>query len=155
MHRCFRIVTSVLSLAAAAGCAEQKKVERPKVVHASGVVRYHGQPLEGATVFFSNAAVNISASGMTDANGHFTLTAYEPGDGAAPGKNQVSVSKVQMPNIPGDKSKAPVFRSGGMPKPKWLIPPRYGSLATSGLTVEVPETGSDDLVVDLKGSAEK
>ena len=143
------IVSAALSLAAA-GCVEQKRIERPKVVHVGGVVRFHGQPLEGATVFFANAGANISATGTTDANGHFTLTAFEPGDGAAPGKNQVSVSKVQMPPVPQDQSKAPVFRPGGMPKPKPLIPSRYGSLATSGLTVEVPETGTDDLVVDLK-----
>lgn len=156
--RCFRVLVAGLSLAAAAGCAAPAapKWERPKTVRAGGVVRYNGQPLEGAHVTFSNPAANVSAAGLTDAQGRFTLTTFESGDGAVPGKQQVAVSKTQQTGPPVDKSAAPVFRPGGAPPAlRWLIPRKYASAATSGLTAEVPEAGTDELVLDLKGPPEK
>src|SRR5947209_14430231 len=79
--RLLRPLVTVLSVAAAAGCAGEKKWERPKVVRAGGVVRYQGKPLEGAQVTFTHTTSTISALGHTDAEGRFTLTTFELDDG--------------------------------------------------------------------------
>src|SRR5689334_14417891 len=90
----FLPLTPFLSLLVAVGCAD--KPDRPRVVPVKGRVLYNGQPLAGAHVTFTNGAAKRSAYARTDADGKFTLTTFEPGDGAVPGKQQVSVSKVQI-----------------------------------------------------------
>jgi hypothetical protein len=155
------IVVTASSLLPVIGCSGEKKWERPKLVRASGVARYNGQPLEGAYVTLTNPTTGLSAYGRTDAEGKFTLSSFEPGDGAAPGKYQVSVSKVQLAGpatAPVDRAHLenappPVRRGSAPPEWRWLIPKRYGSEATSGLTVEVPESGSDTLAIELHGPA--
>jgi hypothetical protein len=155
-HRLFRACVAVLGLAAAAGCGGDKpKWQRPKPVHAGGVVRLNGQPLESALVTFTNPTLGVSASGRSDAEGKFTLTTFEQGDGAVPGKYKVSVSKVIAPPGLVDKTAAPVMRRAGAPpapQPRWLIPKRYGNAETSGLTAEVSEAGSSEIVLELHGS---
>jgi prepilin-type N-terminal cleavage/methylation domain-containing protein len=126
---------------------------RPKVVPASGLLRYQGQPLEGALVTFTNDT--LSAFGRTDSQGKFTLTTFEQDDGAMPGKFVVSLSMVQITNQVIDKSAAPVWRNArapAPPQPRWLIPKRYGNPATSGLSAEVAERRSADIVLELHGS---
>jgi hypothetical protein len=153
-RRIVHVSLAIVGLAAAAGCSGRKtEWQRPKVVPAGGMVRYQGKPLEGALVTFSNSAQGLSASGRTDAQGKFTLTSFEEGDGALPGKHVVTVSKVQMPPTP-DRSAPPRRGSARSPEmqPRWLIPQRYSNPATSGLTAEVGENGSTEIVLDLQGS---
>jgi hypothetical protein len=142
----------VLALAMATGCGDRRASNaRPKVVSAGGVVRLEGRPLEGALVTFTNAT--LSASGRTDAEGRFTLTTYESGDGAAPGKHTVTVSKVQLPER--DPAAVPMRRTAGMPpspQARSLIPSRYADPATSGLSADVGDGGSTDIVIEIKGS---
>jgi hypothetical protein len=155
-HRLFWPCVALLCLGLAAGCgADAKPAWRPTVVPAGGVVRFQGHPLEGALVTFSNAKLGASASGRTDAEGKFTLTTFESADGAVPGKNMVSVSKVQTPDQVVDKSSAPMVRNARTGPPRqnrWLIPKRYGNASTSGLTVDVGESGSTDIVLELQGA---
>jgi hypothetical protein len=135
------------------GCAKDKWTsQRPKVVRASGRVVYNGQPLEGAHVTFTNPAAKVSAFGRTDADGKFTLTTYEPNDGAVPGSQQVSVSKVKLIN-PLDPAIDRTTTTAKLPKTerRWLIPQRYGSMQTSGLSVDIPESGKDGIVLELQG----
>src|SRR5438876_5186896 len=95
LRRFFLILAPVVSLLLTVGCSNPG-TGRPKVVRASGRVLYNGQPLEGAHVTFTNTTAKRSAYGQTDADGKFTLTTFEPNDGAVPGKQQISVSKVKM-----------------------------------------------------------
>jgi hypothetical protein len=153
-HRFCRIALIVLAAPAAGGCsAKHYQDQRPKLVPAGGVVRYNGKPLDGAHVTFTNTAAGISAYAVTDAEGKFTLTTFEPGDGAAPGHYQITVTKVQETGHPTAKTAPPVFRPGGAPRPRWLIPQKYANLATSGLTADVADGGSEQIVVELRGSA--
>src|SRR5262249_24487766 len=129
---------------------------RPKVVPVSGRVLFNGQPLEGAHVTFTNPAAKRSAYGQTDSDGRFTLTTFERNDGAVPGKQQVSVTKVKWtkqhdPNVDRTTITNP---KAGAPERRWVIPERYGDVATSGLTAEVMDDGKNDLIVELKGTAE-
>jgi hypothetical protein len=156
-NRFVRSCAAVLGLAAIAGCAgDRPKWQRPKPFPAGGVVRLNGQPLEGALVTFTNATLGVSATGRTDAEGKFILTTFEQGDGAVPGKYKVAVSKVIAPAGLVDKHAAPVMRNArapAAPQPRWLIPKRYGNAETSGLTAEVAEGGSGEIVLELHGSS--
>ena len=69
---------------------------RPKVVVAMGTVLYKGAPLPDASVIFTNLESATTAYAQTDSAGNFKLTTFNKGDGAAPGKQAVSVRKLQM-----------------------------------------------------------
>ena len=153
-HRICRIALIVLAVPAAGGCsAKPYQDHRPKLVPVRGVVRFNGKPLDGARVTFTNTAAGISAYGLTDTEGKFTLTTFEPGDGAAPGHYQITVTKAVETGHRTAKSAPPVFRSGGAPHPRSLIPQKYGNLTTSNLTAEVADGENDEIVVELRGSA--
>lgn len=150
----YRIAPIVLTASAIVACStDPKPFERPKPIPVHGLVRYNGKPLDGARVTFDNTAVGVSAYGVTDADGKFTLTTFEPGDGAVPGPQKIAVVKAQETGHAAVKDAPPVFRSGGAPHPRWLIPKRYSSVATSGLTAEVVEGSDKEIILDLQGSA--
>lgn len=147
------IIVAAVGLLAAPGCSAKQR-QGPKVVRVNGRVLYKGQPLAEAIVTFSNAEANIAAYGQSGADGRFKLTTFERGDGAVPGKHQVSVRKVRIidPNPPGfnpftDGEAKPV-------KEVWLIPKHYASLRTSKLTADVAEEGENDIVLELEGAVE-
>lgn len=150
------LILSVFCLPGVGGCsAKHYEENRPAVVPVHGLVLFNGKPLEGARVTFMNPKANeISAYALTDAEGKFTLTTFTEGDGAVPGPQKISVSKVKEPGHTGNKSAPPVFRRGvAAPQARWLIPPMYGNPETSGLTAEVKETGDNDIMLELKGPA--
>src|SRR5947209_5598292 len=147
-----RVLVVLLTVTAAGGCSVEPVSQRPKVVPARGVVRFNGKPLDGARVTFAHVTAGVSAYAVTDAEGKFTLTTFQPGDGAAPGKYQVAVIKAQEPERHGAKDAPPIFRSGGAPHARALIPQKYGNLTTSGLTAEVAENRDNDIVLELKGT---
>jgi hypothetical protein len=150
-------VSPLLAALAVAGCSSDKlKSTRPKVVQTGGVVNFNGQPLEGALVTFTNTTLKVSSVGRTDASGKFSLTTFDPGDGAVPGSQQVSVSKVKVnaradPNVDRTAVDSKQQKNEPGPERQWQIPERYGSMATSGLTADVPESGTRNIVLELKG----
>ncbi len=101
----------VFSLFAASGCGGSG------LVKVKGLVTLDGQPLEGVTVVFVPANENVlSAAGITDKSGQFSLMTRKPGDGVAPGEYRVTLCKKeggsQMPT-PGnitDAKSAEEFR---------------------------------------------
>jgi hypothetical protein len=141
------------SALAAVGCAKGVP-GRPKLVPAGGRVVYNGQPLEGAHVTFFNAESNVAAYAQTNADGTFSLTTFDPNDGAVPGQQKISVSKVKItgpePDPNEDRIAIPPEKLA-LRKRVWLIPERYGSPATSGLTADIPDSGKTDIVVELRG----
>jgi hypothetical protein len=152
-YKVCRIALLALAAAAAGGCSAQQ-APRPKPVPVHGLVRYNGKPLDGAHVIFTNTEAGLSADGTTDADGKFSLTTFRPDDGAVPGHYHVTVTKAQAPTRHGAANAPPVFRpGGGAPHPRWLIPQKYANLATSGLTADVADGGSEQIVVELRGPA--
>jgi hypothetical protein len=89
-----------------------------------------------------------SASGVTDAEGKFTLGTNAAGDGAPPGMCKVAVVFEPPTNDTADG--LPIDNPNLLPKPKVAIPAKYSSAATSGLTQEVPADGLTDLKIDLQ-----
>ena len=76
------------------GCSNQDS----RFVRVQGVITYNGEPVEGANVTFSSADHSDGGgSGITDANGRYTLTspgAHNAGSGVLPGEYIVRVQKV-------------------------------------------------------------
>ena len=73
----------------------------PKRVPVSGTVTHQGKPVIGATVSFHGQGAPRVASGVTDDSGKFTLTTYNPNDGAIPGSHTVTVVKLDKSSAQG------------------------------------------------------
>jgi hypothetical protein len=147
-------LTALSLLAAAAlaatGCSPAPS-DRPKTVPVRGLVNYKGQPLAGAKVNFFNQQANRTAIGETGGDGRFTLTTFEPGDGAVPGPQQVTVRKFDV--IDRAKPGYDYVEKGEtapLPEEKWHTPKKYATPGTSGLTAEVTDGGPNDFTFDLK-----
>jgi hypothetical protein len=153
-------LSGLLMIALVAGCGGPK---RPQTVAVSGTVTLDGKPVEGATVGFIPEGGGRPATGTTDASGAFTLTTFEPGDGAVVGKHSVTVSKVRGSGQQGDQASTasgpgPGPGPGAMPlsgmpeaggvKLEWIVPKKYSEPANSGLKVEV-RSGLEPVKLDL------
>lgn len=101
-------------------------------VPVSGQVMIDGEPLRHGSIMFVPSS-GRPAGGTIRSDGQFTLTTYEPADGAVPG-----VYKVKLIAIESISERAN----------RWHAPKRYSDINTSGLQVEI--TGpKDDLVIEL------
>lgn len=118
-----------------AGCSS--KEERASV---RGRVSYQGKPLGNALVVFMPETPNfLPSSGLTNANGQYELMTLAPSDGAAIGKCRVTITargadkeaKGDQPGLTGSNAVP------GEP----LIPVKYFSPETSGLTADVKPGG--------------
>lgn len=117
-----------------AGCGDG----RSALVPVSGQVLIDGKPLDYGFVRFS-AAGNRPSIGRIGPDGQFTLTCYDPGDGAIVGQHRVAVLS-QEPT--------------GGEHIKWHAPKKYANYSTSGLTEDI--TGpTDSLVIQLTWGNEK
>jgi len=132
------------------GCGKTA-ANRPKTVKVNGVVLYNGQPVEGALVMLVSTDPNgRGAVGKTDASGKFTLTTFDPGDGAIPGTYNVAISKTILEGEPPPENPQ---NTGGVEPDKRvskdLLPPKYKVAATSGLKAEIKEPGPVELKFEL------
>lgn len=100
-----------------AGCGDG----RPRRVPVSGRVLIDGKPLEYGFVQVIPKG-SRPASGKIGADGRFTLTTFNKGDGCVPGKHRVAV----FPN----KNLSEI-------KVRWFAPKKYASPRTSGLEMKV------------------
>lgn len=144
------------------GCGDQAVSDRPETYPVSGVVTQNGTPVEGANVVFELADGSKSAVGTTDAQGRYTLTTFEAGDGAIAGRHKVTVSKYDRPatsSATGDAADAANEDVGDYEtadsetdadlEPKNLLPPQYADPATSGFTADVTADGPNEFNFDL------
>jgi hypothetical protein len=138
---------TLVSAASLVGCggSEPPGPKQLPTVPAAGTVTYNGQPLANATISCQHSDGEAAASGKSDASGKFTLKSYGDKDGAPVGSYKVSVSVSAVQEIePGVMAPEP---PGGFKSP---IPAKFGNVAESGLTLEVPAAGSTDLKLDLR-----
>jgi hypothetical protein len=131
--------------------------------YVKGVVTLDGTPVPEATVMFVpvTEGQGPSATGRTDANGVYTLTAVDTGEataeteaGTLPGEYYVgvikSVSEAPMSEeeaeAKGVKYVAPT--PGQEPKVTHVVPQRYNDPKKSGLKVTV-KAGDNDIPIKL------
>jgi len=145
------VLVSVLGL----GCTGQQGGDRPKTVRVTGTVTHSGEPVEGATVAFQSAGGSKSAIGVTDADGKYTLTTFESGDGAVPGEYQVKICKYQVETSQAVDESSPDYvppaEGEQSAPPENLLPGKYADPTTSGLTATVSESGGDSFDFSLEG----
>jgi hypothetical protein len=141
----------LLSAAILAGCGGS---DRPSLTKVSGTVTLDGQPLEGAMVSFQYVADEKSkyqrpSSGVTDAQGKFTLGTYDKDDGLPVGKYKVAIQKRELVGqLPPDYNEE-MAGSYNLTY-KWITPRSYSSPETSGLEAEVTRSELKPAVFDLK-----
>lgn len=122
----------------------------PARVPASGTVLYKGQPMAEAVVSFINTEAQVTGTGTTDADGHFTLTTYIANDGVVPGPQVVTVRCVQVTDNTPDDVDVSAGGVAGPQKVTWLIPEKYSNATQSGLTATVEANGENEFAFDLE-----
>jgi hypothetical protein len=159
--RFFVPLLSLLLLAGLLGC---DGAGGPRVHYVEGVVTLDGQPVEGVLVNFSPVGTQTAATGTTNAQGVFKLTALPSGTpemGAEAGEYNVTFMKVagdsagsEMTTDDPNYENYGTSSGGGAPtapKVEHVVPVKYNSPATSGFKVTVKEgrnTG-DEFKFDL------
>jgi hypothetical protein len=137
-----RICLLCATILLAAGCSGSG---RPPTYPVTGTVMWKGKPVEAARVILIPTGMQESAAGVTDASGKYSLTTFVAGDGAMPGDYRVKVAKydIKQPTkeeqekyISFEEEQKMVFSSDERPLPpaKNLLPKKYESEITSGLT---------------------
>ncbi|QDT54233.1 hypothetical protein Pan44_22610 [Caulifigura coniformis] len=154
--RSLAIASVVMMLTGCSSVDDSKWLkDRKPVYQVNGKVTHKGTPLSGAAVAFrsGDAANAIGAAGLTDAEGKFTLTTYETGDGAVEGRHVVTVAKsvVEGEDPSYFDEKSPNYGKTPPPtKVKSLIPTKYARPESSGLSAEVKKDGPNDITIELK-----
>ncbi len=123
-----------------------------ETVVATGTVTYHGQPVGDATVVFAPEGPGRAATGRTDAKGRFQLTTLVPGDGALCGKYRVTVFKTDVAGGMSEEESLAYVQKHGRPPTvttKEMLPVKYKTAETSGLSAEVVTGGRNDFSFDL------
>jgi hypothetical protein len=142
--RCYRKSLAAVVVLIFGGCTG---AEGPDTVAVTGTVTVNGSPLEGASVTFHpiEGSENVLASqAVTDAAGRFRLATHVGGgrfkDGIVPGKYSVVVTKLDTAAI-----------SSTLAPPKNLLPEKYDSPTTSGLSAEVSADKENDFKFSING----
>jgi hypothetical protein len=164
-----RWASALALLAAVAGCGGSKKA-----VPVKGTVTMDGKPVSLASVVFvPQKEGGPLAQAMTNDNGDFELTTFQPNDGALPGEYNITVTKVDempladlsdlpdgmtpdqimqkvVPRVMAEKAK----HKQKAKKPSKEIPSIYGNAKKTPLKCRVPVDGKVDLKLhaNMKGS---
>lgn len=129
----------------------------------TGTVTFNGAAVEGATVSYvpEEETTGKGASGVTDAAGKYTLSTFANGDGAVPGRYQVTVVKVEQSTAAAPQGAVvkgeydadyvpPDIDAPPPAPPKKLLPEKYGDYTRSGISQEVVE-GENSHEIKLEG----
>ena len=84
---------------------------------------------------------------MTDESGQFKLTTFDPSDGAIPGTYRVTVTKMDTTAAPPAENPDPTVPPP--PPPKSVLPEKFATPNTSGLTADVKKDGENNFPFDL------
>ena len=116
----------------------------PPTVPVEGVVTLDGKPGADATVVFIADQGTYNATGVTDPDGHFEMRAFQEKTGVVVGSYKVEINKtIVEPRAGGREGETDVNLKLGLPR-------RYATFTTSGLTIQVPEAGNQDVKFELK-----
>jgi hypothetical protein len=128
----------------------------PDLTRVRGTVTLEGKPLAGAVVTFHPVSKDGGwAVGSTDRFGRFGLTTAGLGSGVLPGEYRVTVTKFSSDEKIMDPDEAKQFtsREGKLPpapKVTNLVPAKFASIETSGLSATVTRRDGTRFQFDLK-----
>lgn len=146
------VAALVVAVASLAGCGKDEGYRKT-----TGKVTMGGQPVAGAMlVFYPKASDGESGSGMTEADGTYTVTcagSSKGGSGLKPGEYQVTVSKYAENVDPDEEAyqkgeitydelqdrKAKKSKIGNSKTAELLTPKQYASTGTTPLTITVTD----------------
>jgi hypothetical protein len=128
-RRSQQVATLLAALTVMSGCSSEP--QRVPVFPVTGKVTFKGKPADGAQVVLfpvnTENAAELAPSGKVGKDGTFSLTAYEPGDGAPEGDYVATISWRKL--VGGGE--------GGAVAGPNVIPKQYGSAATSPVKISV------------------
>lgn len=124
------------------GCGSQ----RPATVQVKGTVTFKSEPVEGAAILFTREN-GPPATGETDAEGVFTLTTFEPRDGAVPAEYSVAITKMESASPLEGDSRIPVKSDK---PPRSLLPRKYSDPRTSDLKETVTPGAPNEFAFELQ-----
>lgn len=144
-------VVALTAFLVMAGCTGKDRWQagRPPVVESGGVITHDGQPLGDAVITLLPVAGSHSPYARSDADGRFTLTTFDPNDGAVAGDYKVTVTCIVVEHEPNpkDPEHLPPLHHAEYS----LIPEDCADLAKTPLTITIPADGSKELVLALSG----
>ncbi|QDV68731.1 hypothetical protein Poly24_24440 [Rosistilla carotiformis] len=155
--KCFRLCTASLVCGVSlllAGCGTGTGTNNPGVtVHpAGGKVLVDGAPMEGVTVILKGD--ERGASAKSNAQGEFTFTTFDPGDGVPEGTYKVAVLKRETVGADSSYFDENSPNYGKTPPPEALgkvvdhIAEKYADAETSGLTADV-KPGANEFTFEV------
>ena len=140
-QNCFFPALAVTLSALVVGCGGGAG---PETVAVTGSVVYEGQPVAGALVTFVPAASDKTlktAQSETAEDGRFEMS-YQVGNetksGLPPGEYKVAVEKLDLESV-----------QSTLTPPKSLLPDKYASEQTSGLSAAVQVESDNDFQFEL------
>lgn len=126
-HR-LRLIAPLAAIGLLAGCGDG----RPQRVPVAGQVLIDGQPVTAGVIRFQPEQ-GRAATGEIGPDGSFSLSTFDEGDGAIPGKHTVTVFARE---VVGDAHI------------RWLAPKKYGQPSHSGLTQSI-DGPTNSIVINL------
>jgi len=142
------ICVASLILVATFGCGGSGSKNPGVDVHpVTGKVTVDGAPLAGATVIFKGD--QRGSSGITNAQGVYSLMTFDPGDGVPAGNYKVAVIKQEIVGADASYSDVNSPNYGKEPPPESLgktvfhVAEKFGSPDSSGLTATVQEGANE------------
>jgi hypothetical protein len=145
----FRVLAICL-LGLSVGCNDDRPPGAKATVPVTVTVTFKGASVEGASVTMVDPGDAPTPSyGLTDAQGVAKMkTSYA--EGAIVGNHQVTIVKTSTEGGAIADQDSPNYNPDPPPAVvKSLIPQKYGSKTTSGLTAEVKESGPNEFKFEL------
>ena len=133
-RRSCMLLFGLLTMPLLIGCGSRMNQVEGKVVFKGSTTP--ARELAGYQVMFESTEQKVSANGVVQSDGTFRVGTEKDNDGAILGKHRVALS--------------PPSEEEGKPRPKKLIPDRYGSFDTSQLEVVI-KPGTNQVTLEVEG----
>jgi hypothetical protein len=119
-------------------------------VPVGGKITYNGKPVEGAIVTFVGEGDVRTATGKTMTDGTYQLMTLDS-LGAMPGTYSVLVDKAEVLPAPKAESMEEAARNANkpLPKPKKLLPAKYGDAGKTPFNIEVKRGAKNNIDLQL------
>ncbi len=138
------------------GGGPAKPDDMPALTPCTITVTHNGEPVEGASVLLSPKSGKYSAAGITDGSGTAVMKTNATFEGVVAGDFLATVTKLEetgyvAPPEPSDPQKYEEWEAElkKQPKPKHLLPEKYTSFDSAGLTITVSEGSPAEETFDL------